>query len=267
MSPRPGEFHEPLAPNGAIAYGNLCTVVQAFPLAALLSTLRFGQPSIYDRVITATTTLHFSTFPWIEVNESILLILAVAAIWHRYVTDNNYIAWELNWIDTLVPFGFGILQSFIALSISSGSMVWFEVWVLGVVLLGLAAYWQLIPKLRHPHSKSLYVSHFNRRGNGEEILRVVEEHFVLSRFMLGVAIPIHVLAILIIFLFANRTVDIIIVDVTVLPILTVLLVCDLPSRLRPATTTVTLSDRIFWMMRRLYKVYSPIPIKRWRLHS
>ena len=107
-------LHEPLSPNGASAYGNLCTVVQAFPLAVLFSVVSAGNPSIYENVIDAIHNHDLGLFPWTKVNETVLLISVVAAIWHRYVTDNNFVAWELNWIDTLIPFGFGALQSFLA---------------------------------------------------------------------------------------------------------------------------------------------------------
>ncbi len=183
-------------------------------------------------VTMATTTRDISSFPWIKINEIVIVLLIVASIWHRYVTDNNYIVWELNWIDTLIPFGFGILQSFLALSISSQNVAWFVFWIFALISLGVCAYWQLIPKMGRMHSLKLYVEHFEGL-DGERIYKIVSSHFEKSRRLLAMQLTLTtILLFLIICRNDNKYINFVITDLSAGPILYVLLFRDLTYKLR-----------------------------------
>src|SRR5690348_10793384 len=103
-------LHEPLSKTGSSAYAALCTVVQAFPLAAIFAVL--SKQTLYESTVEALTNGTWARINW-EVGIKLPLVVAVVAVvWHRYVLDNNFMSWRMTWADAAIPFAISFVQVF-----------------------------------------------------------------------------------------------------------------------------------------------------------
>ena len=114
--------------------------------------------------------------PWPVIIKSVLTLSVISIIWHRYVLDNNFVAWKLTGIDTLIPFLFAILQCFLALTVTSESITSFAFWVCSLNVAGIFAYWQIISRFERPHARLLYQQHYGAK-EGEEIYQTMRKYF------------------------------------------------------------------------------------------
>jgi hypothetical protein len=166
------KMHEPVCRYDADVYNHLCTVIQALPLAVLFWV--FVEKGVYDEIGDAFVN-RSHPFPFIEVAKMVIVISSVCLIWHRYVVDSRFIAWRLSILDTLIPFGFAIAQSLLALSVY-GSTLLFAIWISVLAALGVAAYWQLRSKFQGKHALALYRNHFGE-PQGSKIYNDVDKYF------------------------------------------------------------------------------------------
>src|SRR4051812_8394385 len=113
MNPTPGqtEAHNARAlPSDTIAsyfsgaYNNLVSVVQGVALASLVYILqmRFDDPANHPNHL----DLWQNILLWSKV---LLALLTICTIWHRYITENQFVSWGLTVSDTIIPMVFGVL--------------------------------------------------------------------------------------------------------------------------------------------------------------
>jgi hypothetical protein len=165
-------LHEPPSKTGASAYSHLCTVIQAAPLAVLLSVI--ANEGIYTATVKAFEASDLNAYPWPELVKSFLSLLVISVVWHRYVLDNNFVAWKLTGIDTLIPFSFAMLQCLMALAVTK-SAASFIFWIFSLNATGIVAYWQVIPRFKRPHARLLYQLHYG--DEGEKIYCTMLKYF------------------------------------------------------------------------------------------
>jgi hypothetical protein len=158
-------LHEPPSRTGASAYSSLCTVIRAAPLAVLFSVI--GHDENFQTTINAFENGNLNDVPWSVVIKELLTLSVISVVWHRYVLDNNFVAWKLTAIDTLVPFVFALLQCFLALTVTSTSKLptSFAFWIFSLNLMGIGAYGQIIPRFGRPHARLLYQEHYEEEGD------------------------------------------------------------------------------------------------------
>src|SRR5438128_5534209 len=92
------------------AYNTLISVVQGLALGALF-------------VVLADPTYRASSMFW---PKFVLAFLIINTIWHRYISETQYVAWRLTPRDTLIPMSFAVLQGVTILAIRS------KPWVFGL---------------------------------------------------------------------------------------------------------------------------------------
>jgi hypothetical protein len=165
-------LHEPISRSGASVYTALCTVVQAFPLAVILWVL--GRADVYDKTISAIEAGQWATIPWDIILRILLAVAVIAVVWHRYVLDNNFMAWRLTGIDTAIPFFFAFVQCFLALSTTS--TIYFSFFFALITASGSLSYWHAKYRLASPHACAMFQSHFGT-PEGDEIYRVIQKYF------------------------------------------------------------------------------------------
>lgn len=115
-------LHEPVAPYFANMYNTLISIVQGVALGSLFCII--SSQKDLNRLI---------------VCKSIITLLVMCTIWHRYVTHTQYIAWRLGIFDTLIPILFAMLQFLLVLAIPI-SIFYFSVAFTAIFILGFFAY-------------------------------------------------------------------------------------------------------------------------------
>jgi hypothetical protein len=79
----------------------LVSVAQGFALSSL--TLK-AIPSVFEN----------GNLSWQILFKIIVFVAIVSVIWHRYVTQNQYVVWEFGALDTLIPIILATLQMWVA---------------------------------------------------------------------------------------------------------------------------------------------------------
>ncbi len=143
-------LHEPVAPYFASVYNTLVSVVQAFAIGGLLIHVS-QQPDISASIIA----------------KSIITLLVIGLIWHRYITHDQYISWRLDMFDTLVPLGFAWTQYWLITNIrnEAGSTFDFSLWLTITTVWGFLAY------------LNSFIKHKKTTDQTKDVLR---EHFRLE---------------------------------------------------------------------------------------
>jgi hypothetical protein len=85
-------------------------------------------------------------------------------IWHRYVTHDQYLAWRLGFLDTLIPMVFALLQMLLALSIGYKTFYFSLIFAI-LYFWGFIAYTNAVNKHDRPDSELLYKEHFHIEGD------------------------------------------------------------------------------------------------------
>ena len=152
-------LYEPIAPYFASSYMTVVSMVQSIALYQLLSK---NFPSCFD-----------------DINiflKSIIIVLVIALIWQRYVAHTQYLAWRLKIIDTIIPFGFGILQySMIIYSKDSSNFKWFSLSFVSIFVLGFFAYKNAIRRFKESKgNKHVFMQHFCNIADIQSIYAFLE---------------------------------------------------------------------------------------------
>jgi hypothetical protein len=169
------KLHEPPSKLGSGAYTSLCTVIEAAPLAVLFTVI--AQSEQYEKTIQSFSAGTLNDIYWSLIVKSFLTILVISVVWHRYVLDNNFVAWKLTAIDTLIPFSFAILQCFLALTVKNEvEPSSFAFWIFALNAFGILAYWQVVPRFERQHAKKLFRDHYGPQ-EGPEIYDAIQKYF------------------------------------------------------------------------------------------
>lgn len=136
MKPYKQQF-EAVAPYFASSYTTLVSIVQSISLYTLLD-------KNFDKA------LNNLTVAW----ESLITLLVICIIWHRYIAHTQYLAWRLKPMDTLIPLTFGILQFFMVISCDKYDLATFSYGFSLIFLLGWIAYINAIHRFREKESSA-----------------------------------------------------------------------------------------------------------------
>jgi hypothetical protein len=131
------------------AYNTLISVVQGVAIAALCVEFDKANPS----------TPHFFYA------KAILVFLVICLIWHRYIVENQFIAWRLAIPDTIIPMAFAVLQIRMVNSLSEGPGELCIAFLL-LFICGGFAYWNGRTKHSTPQAKEMFTRHFVTFGDG-----------------------------------------------------------------------------------------------------
>ena len=156
-------FHEPVAPYFADTYNTLLSVVQGVALAGLLYIFTT------EYVEHQNTDILFHT-------KLFVVCAVIVAIWHRYVTHDQYLAWRLGVSDTLIPIVFGALQVMLSVFASRRDPFYFSAVYTVILFWGGIAYENARRKHKRDHTKKIYEEHFD--GNDSE--RKIGTHILTS---------------------------------------------------------------------------------------
>jgi hypothetical protein len=225
-------FHTPVSPYVAGVYNSLCTVVQAAPLGGLfwiiwhkpleslpcaLDTPRkpdcyFFHPSFFDQASDAIRadwqrvelgsgfgfSLTFRPELLLVYLKIILVLTTVSVIWHRYVVDDQFVAWRLSFPDTFFLFLLGIFETLLGLSILYPNIL-FVIWVVALIFVAICTYSYIIFKLSRPETDSrkqtplkLYKEHFGDEL-GANFLAAVKNYFWENNIFLIISLLVMVI--------------------------------------------------------------------------
>lgn len=141
------------------AYNTLISVVQGLALGGLFVVLS-------DRTY-RTGPIFWPRF--------LLAFMIINTIWHRYISETQYVAWRLRPRDTLIPMVFAVLQGLAILAI--GSEPWFfAVWIAAILLWAAVAYQNGLSHYATPIVRDIYASHFDEilgAGFGSRLLDAI----------------------------------------------------------------------------------------------
>ncbi|MGH7951268.1 MAG: hypothetical protein ACREFE_05040 [Limisphaerales bacterium] len=155
------DLFEPIAPYFADAYNTLTSVVQSLALGFLGIEVskNFFENSPSDLQISK----------WFIIARLLLIFFAICILWHRYITHNQFDAWRLDWVDTMIPLGFSLLEVFLILAVPK-NLTQFSFWFTCISFWGIVAYLNAIRKHNSKHKclkvKKLFQNHFGEKcGN------------------------------------------------------------------------------------------------------
>src|SRR3954451_15930413 len=178
------KLHEPISLYGSGVYNSLITVVQAFPLAVLLWVVveKPDQgPSLLERITTPVSALEFLQIPYALLLKLVMAFVGIIAIWHSYITNDQFHAYRLTRLDSVIPFTFCFFESCVIVAIRSESTVWFAFWILAISALGILAYSNMKHQMFVCHSLDLFKDHFEDKGERYygAVIKFCEQNIVI----------------------------------------------------------------------------------------
>ncbi|RDV02278.1 alpha/beta hydrolase [Undibacter mobilis] len=156
-------IREPLSPYGAGTYNSLITVVQAVPLAAFLWVMvdnSRGGDSLVETFSKALSTLDWSIVPVNSLVKIVISILGIMTIWHAYATNDQFHAYRQKFLDTAIPFLFGLFETCVVLTIPSERMAWTSFWLMMTMILGMVAIWNMKFQTQNQRALQVFEDHF-----------------------------------------------------------------------------------------------------------
>jgi len=172
------------------AYNTLIRVVQGLALGGLF-------------VVLADPTYRTGFIFWLRF---ILAFLIINTIWHRYISETQYVAWRLTPRDTLIPMLFAIFQGLAILGIRSAPW-FFGSWITAILLWAAVAYQNGLRHYASPIVRNIYASHFDEilgPGFGERLLDAIIRFQRLSRNLLAAAFVGSLVTVLVAYRFDNH---------------------------------------------------------------
>jgi len=172
------------------AYNTLISVVQGLALGGLF-------------VVLADPTYRVSSMFW---PKFVLAFLIINTIWHRYISETQYVAWRLRPCDTLIPMSFAVFQGMAILAIRS------RPWVfgLGISIIQLWAAIAYQNGFRHYRTlivRDIYGAHFDGMlgvGLGGRLLDAIIRFQRRSRNLLAIAFLGALTTVLVAYRFENN---------------------------------------------------------------
>lgn len=171
------ECHSPLAPYFATAYTTLLSVTQG----VIFATLLFAYNECKD--------LSFSTNIGIQtILMLVIAFLGIMIIWDKFIAHTQYLGWQLDWFDTVIPFFFAVLQYFMIMEIKRipHEVAYFGIWIGAISLFGCFTYWRQSSHLSQKPVKNLYSEHFRIKKIGDafyEFMLSFEKKIALGMFL------------------------------------------------------------------------------------
>jgi pimeloyl-ACP methyl ester carboxylesterase len=86
-------------------------------------------------------------------------------------------------LDTLLPFGFCLLESFVILSIPSNKTIWFSLWLFAVMVLGLLAMFHMRQQMFEAKAIDLFREHFDHNADSMyfAVVRYCDKSIIILR--------------------------------------------------------------------------------------
>ena len=139
----------PVAPYFSSIYNTLVSIVCGVALGSLLTKFFQNLP--------ANHVLYY----WRVVNA----FLIITIIWHHYIIHNQFVAWDIGWRDTLIPFGFAGLLMLLVYVVTIKNIVWLSYVFTFLCFGGWFAYYNSTRELRENKKRiiKLYQSVFQDR--------------------------------------------------------------------------------------------------------
>lgn len=154
---------EPVAPYYADAYNTLSSIVQGLALGVYgyeVAKLFFEVPSPFADPKLSMTAV---------VCKLMIAFLSICVLWHRYITHDQFYAWRLGVLDTIIPIVFGLLEILLILTIAK-AFVYFASIFACLSTWGIVAYINTIHRHNDPpadpNARILYREHFASLGEG-----------------------------------------------------------------------------------------------------
>lgn len=134
---------EPVLPYQAGIYVTVLNIIQCIALAFLINEVR--------ELINSNELGLYSML------RSALALIIILVVWHRYVAESQYL-WPMSWLDTLMPFSMGIMESVIVFSVNAEKVPLqkFVGSILFIQLLTMSAYWHAYLKRSLKVTERLY---------------------------------------------------------------------------------------------------------------
>lgn len=126
------------------AYNTLISIVQGLALGGLF-------------VVLADPTYRASSMFW---PKFLVAFLIINTIWHRYISETQYVAWRLTPRDTLIPMSFAVFQGVSILAISSKPWV-FASGIAAIQLWAAIAYQNGLNHYATLIVRDVYAGHFD----------------------------------------------------------------------------------------------------------
>ncbi len=173
------------------AYNTLISVVQGLALGGLF-------------VVLADPVYRTSSIFW---PRFFLAFLIINTIWHRYISETQYVAWRLTPVDTLIPMSFAILQGIAILAIRSDPWA-FALGFAAILLWGAVAYQNGLKHYSTPIVRDIYAAHYDGMlgdGFGGRILDAIIRFQQISRNLLATAFAGSLITVLVAYRFDKRS--------------------------------------------------------------
>lgn len=165
---RERSLHEPVFPFFSSVYSSILSAINGVSLAVLLlyTAETIGNAcSFYQELLTFL--------------KAAVVFLSIVVVWHKYTTHNRYVAWPLWWLDSMIPFLFGVCEFMFALQVKeSASLAGFSFWMWSLSFLGFLAYCHSFVRYRKYKTtvKRFYHEHYDNH-DFEKALYVFIDRF------------------------------------------------------------------------------------------
>lgn len=169
------------------AYNTLISIVQGLALGGLF-------------VVLADPAYRTSSIFW---PRFFLAFLIINTIWHRYISETQYVAWRLTPLDTLIPMSFAVFQGLTILAIRSEPWA-FAMGFAAILLWGAVAYQNGLKHYSTPIVRDIYTAHYDAmlgEGFGGRILDAIMQFQRTSRNLLATAFAGSLITVLVAYRF------------------------------------------------------------------